>query len=99
LPGQFEQLVNASWRFAGCANAIKGDLVRQGGFASAHIREKDCFPQSTLVSPTRLADRTSMRGSVTLDVVLIFNTAKFIITGIPLPKRKCVYDADSESTT
>jgi hypothetical protein len=50
-------------------------LVRQGAFASAHIREKDCFPQSTLVSPTRLADRTSMRGPVTLDVVLVFKTA------------------------
>jgi hypothetical protein len=74
LPDQFEQLVNASWRFASCANAIKGDLVRQGAFASAHIREKDCFSQSTLVSPTRLADRTPMRGSVTLDVVRVFNT-------------------------
>jgi hypothetical protein len=67
--------VNASWRFAGCANAIKGDLVRQGAFASAHICGKNCFPQSTLVSSTRLADRTSMRDSVTLDVVLVFNNA------------------------
>jgi hypothetical protein len=66
--------VNASWRFAGCANATKGDLVRRGGFASARIGGKNCFPPSTLVSPTRLADRTSLQGSITLDVVRVFNT-------------------------
>jgi hypothetical protein len=70
--------MNASWRFAGCANAIKGDLVRRGAFIPAHIRENNRFPQSTLVSPTRLADRTSKRGSITLDVARVFTkTRKF----------------------
>jgi hypothetical protein len=64
--------MNASWRFADCANAIKEDLVRRGAFIPAHICENNGFPQSTLVSPTRLADRASMRGSITLDVVCIF---------------------------
>ena len=68
--------MNASWRFADCANAIKGDLVRRGAFASAHIRENNRFPQSTLVSPTRLADRASKRGSVTLDVVRVFTKTR-----------------------
>jgi hypothetical protein len=33
--------MSASWRFADCANAIKGDLVRQGTFTPAHIRENN----------------------------------------------------------
>jgi hypothetical protein len=33
--------MNASWRFGDYANAIKGDLVRRGAFASAHIRENN----------------------------------------------------------
>jgi hypothetical protein len=66
--------MNASWRFAGSANAIKGDLVRPGAFGPAHICENNRFPRSTLVSPTRLADRASLRGSVTLDVVRVFKT-------------------------
>jgi len=63
--------MNASWRFARCANAIKGDLVRQGALAPAHIRGKNRFPRSTLVSPTRLADRASNRGSITLDALQV----------------------------
>jgi hypothetical protein len=66
--------MNASWRFAFCANAIKGDLVRRGAFTPAHIRENNRSSQSTLVSPTRLADRASMRGSITLDVVRLLLT-------------------------
>jgi len=70
--------MNASWRFADCANAIKGDLVRWDGLIPAHIRGSDRLPQSTLVSPTRLADRTSKRGSITLDVARVFTkTRKF----------------------
>src|SRR5262249_46295696 len=67
-------LMNASWRFAFCAKAIKGDLVRQGAFTPAHICENNRSSQSTLVSPTRLADRASMRGSITLDVVRLLLT-------------------------
>jgi hypothetical protein len=73
--------MNASWQFADCANAIKGDLVRRGGFIPAHIRENNRFPQSTLVSPTRLADRASMRGSITLDAVLVFFIISFQYKG------------------
>jgi hypothetical protein len=70
--------MNASWRFADCANAIKGDLVRWDGLIPAHIRGSDRLPLSTLVSPTRLADRTSKRGSITLDVARVFTkTRKF----------------------
>jgi hypothetical protein len=72
--------MNASWRFAGCASAIKGDLVRRGAFASAHICENNGFPQSTLVSPTRLADRASMRGSITLDVLRVFTKTREFYT-------------------
>ena len=72
--------MNASWRFAFCANAIKGDLVRWGAFASAHICENNRFPQSTLVSPTRLADRASMRGSITLDAVRVFTKTQEFYT-------------------
>ena len=70
--------MNASWRFADCANAIKGDLVRWDGLIPVHIRGSDRLPLSTLVSPTRLADRTSKRGSITLDVARVFTkTRKF----------------------
>jgi hypothetical protein len=86
--------MNASWRFADCANAIKGDLVRRGAFTPAHICENTRFPQSTLVSPTRLADRASMRGSVTLDAVRVFKTARSYGGEAPLQSGKCVYDAD-----
>ena len=64
--------MNSSWRFADCANAIKGDLVRRDAFTPTHIRENNRSSQSTLVSPTRLADRASMRDSITLDVVDVF---------------------------
>jgi hypothetical protein len=74
LPDYADWLMNASWRFAFCANAIKGDLVRRGAFTPAHIRENNGSSQSTLVSPTRLADRASMRGSITLDVVRLLLT-------------------------
>jgi hypothetical protein len=87
--------MDASWRFAGCANAIKGDLVRLGAFALAHIcGNKNRFPQSTLVSPTRLADRTSVRGSVTLDVVRVFKTARRYGGEALPPSGKGVYDTD-----
>jgi hypothetical protein len=73
--------MNASWRFADCANAIEGDLVRRGALASAHICEnKNRFSQSTLVSPTRLADRASMRGLITLDVVRVFTKTREFYT-------------------
>jgi hypothetical protein len=39
------------------------------GAASAHICENDRVLQSTLISPTRLADRAFLSGSITLDVV------------------------------
>jgi hypothetical protein len=68
--------MDASWRFADCANAIKGDLVRRAAFVRVHICENNRFPQSTLVSPTRLADRACMRGSITLDAVSVFKTAR-----------------------
>ena len=87
LPDYADWLMNASWRFAFCANAIKGDLVRRGAFASAHICEKNCFPQSTVVSPTRLADRASMRGSVTLDVVHMFKTQRSYGAEAPMPAK------------
>jgi hypothetical protein len=86
--------MDASWRFAGCANAIKGDLVRRGAFASAHIRENNRFPQSTLVAPTRLADRASMRGSVTLDAMRVFKNTRRYGGEALLPSGKCVYDTD-----
>jgi hypothetical protein len=54
-------------------------LVRRGAFASAHISGKNCFPQSTVVSPTRLADRASIRGAITLDAVLVFNSANLTV--------------------
>jgi len=47
-------------------------LVRREAFVPARICENHLFPQSTLVSPTRLADRTSVRGWVTLDAVRVF---------------------------
>jgi hypothetical protein len=86
--------MNASWRFAGCTNAIKGDWVRRGGFASAHICENNRFPQSTLVSPTRLADRAPMRGSITLDAVRVFKTARRYGGEALPPSGKGVYDTD-----
>src|SRR5262245_865753 len=86
--------MNASWRFAGCANAIKGDLVRRGALAAAHICEKSPFSQSTVVSPTRLADRASNRGSITLDVVLVFNTAKFMAAHYGRQSENAGYDTD-----
>jgi hypothetical protein len=52
-------------------------LVRLGAFASAHICENSRSPLSTLVSPTRLADRPSLRGSITLDVVRGFKLRAF----------------------
>jgi hypothetical protein len=67
--------MNASWHFADCANAIKGDLVSRGAFTPAHIRENNRPSQSTLVSPTRLADRASMRDSITLDAVRVLVTS------------------------
>ena len=86
--------MNASWRFAGCANAIKGDLVRRDAFSPAHICENDRFSQSTLVSPTRLADRASMRGSITLDAVRVFKTARRYGGEALPPSGKSVYDTD-----
>jgi hypothetical protein len=86
--------MNASWRFAVCANAIKGDLVRRGAFTSALIRENNRFPQSTLVSPTRLADRASIRGSITLDALRVFKTKRRYEEEALLPSAKCVYDTD-----
>ena len=90
--------MNASWRFAGCANAIKEDLVRRGAFIPAHIRGSDKLPRSTLVSPTRLADRASKRGSITLDVVRVFKTARGYGGEALLPSGKCVYDTGLHRT-
>jgi hypothetical protein len=70
--------MNASWRFGDCASAIKGGLVRRGAFIPAHIRENNRSSQSTLVSPTRLADRASMRDSITLDAVRVFFTLLYV---------------------
>src|SRR5262249_2401191 len=67
-----ESPVNASRWFADCANAIKGVLIRWEPLGPAHICGDDWFPQSTLVSPTRLADRASNRGSITLDALHVF---------------------------
>ena len=86
--------MNASWRFAGCANAIKGDLVRWDGLIPAHIRGRDRLPLSTLVSPTRLADRASMRGSITLDAMRVFKTARRYGREALLPSGKRAYDRD-----
>ena len=67
--------MNASWLFGDYANAIKGDLVRRGAFASAHICGSHRLLSSTLVSPTRWADRAFISRSITLDVVRVFKTA------------------------
>jgi hypothetical protein len=87
--------MNASWRFADCANAIKGDLVRWDGLIPVHIRGSDRLPLSTLVSPTRLADRASMRGSVTLDAVRVFTkNARILHGGNAVTRLESPYDTD-----
>jgi hypothetical protein len=88
-------LMNASWRFADCANAIEGDLVRWEALGPAHICRNNRFPRSTLVSPTRLADRASMRGSITLDVVHVFTkNARILHGGNAVTRLESPYDTD-----
>ena len=52
----------------------QGRSGSQGRVHPAHIRENNRSSRSTLVSPTRLADRASMQGSITLDVVRLLLT-------------------------